>query len=111
MKTYAIFAPLALIAAPLGAQDPAPMTYDERITCGALLFLSSQQADDPSIEQQFGAHHLTKAIAMSGKAQDAVIAETEQRMSELESAWLAEDAALGETFSTCILTVMNEFEG
>ena len=110
MKTYAILAPLALIAAPLGAQDAAPMSYDERITCGALLFLSSMQAEDPSIEQQFAAHHLTKAIAMSGKAQDAVVAETEQRMGELETRWLAEDAELGQTFSTCILTVMNEFE-
>lgn len=100
----------AFVAMPLGAQGTG-MSYDERITCSALLFLSSQEAEDPKMEEQFAAHHLSKAIETHGKQQDAAIADVERRMGELAPAWTAQDAALGETYSACIMTVINEFEG
>ncbi len=84
------------------------MSYDERVTCGALLFLSSQEASDPSMEQQFAAHHVSKAIESSGKAQSIVIADTERRMEELAPAWERQDAALSETYTGCIATVIRE---
>lgn len=110
MKTYAALALLALAATPVAAQGGA-LTYDERITCSALLFLSSQEAEDPKMEEQFAAHHLSKAIGTFGKPQDAAIADVERKMSDLSLAWAAQDPALRETYSTCIMTVINEFEG
>lgn len=111
MKHLAALALLPMIASPIAAQNGAAMTYDQRITCGALLFMSSQEAEDPSTEQQFAAHHISKAIEMSGKQQDEVVTETESKMAELAPAWAREDAALMETYSNCILTVINEFSG
>jgi hypothetical protein len=99
------------IAAPLFAQGNAAMTYDDRITCSALLFLSSQGAEDPRMEEQFAAHHLSKAIEMSGRAQADAIADTERRMEDLRPAWDQQDSALEQTFSTCIMTVMTEMSG
>jgi len=115
MKYLAAVSLLPLAAAsffiPLAAQGNAALTYDQRITCGALLFLSSQGAEDPSMEQQFAAHHLSKAIALSGKAQPLVVADTELRMEALAPAWEQGDASLSETYTSCIATVINEFEG
>lgn len=87
------------------------MSYDDRITCGALLFLSAQEADDPSMEQQFAAHHLSKAIESSGKTESAVVADAESRVEALAPAWARQDMALAEAYSNCITTVISEFEG
>lgn len=111
MKKLAALSLFALTAGPLAAQDSAPMSYEDRVTCGALIFLGSQGAEDPTIEQQFAAHHVAKAIAMSGKPEAVVIADTERRMDELAAAFEAEDPEVSAIYSNCILTVINEFQG
>ena len=111
MKKVALLCAFALIAGPLAAQGNAPMTYEDRVTCGALIFLGSQSAEDPTMEQQFAAHHISKAIEMSGKPQDVVVADTERRMAELGPAFEADDPVIGAIYSNCIMTLINEFQG
>lgn len=111
MKKLATLSLFALVAGPLAAQTPAPMTYEDRVTCGALIFLGSQGAEDPTMEQQFAAHHVAKAIEMSGKPEAVVIADTERRMGELSDAFANEDPEISAIYSNCIMTVINEFQG
>ena len=114
MKFFAAASALALIAKPLASPIAAQTTnlsYDDRVTCAALLFISSKEAEDPELEQAMSAHHLTKAIEMSGKPQDDVVADTARKMEAVLPAWEREDQAIAEVYAGCIIAVIEEFEG
>ena len=110
MKYLAAIALAAAATMPLAAQGQPALSVNERITCSALLFLSSEGADDPSTEQMFAAHHLSKAIEASGGSQETMIALVETQMQALRPAWEQGDADVMETYGNCIRIVFEEFE-